>query len=161
MSAQARQALVDNPKLSFTNESQRRDLLDENLTNTYLVAMLQTLLDTCAEPIEILAIRSDHPTQDGAWEHSGGCAADLYPKNWANREEAACIAVMKAMSQNEYCEQFGAGGVTQQWMSYVTWPSPPSGVGFAFEDNDLDHLHFSCANSVNVSGGARSTGGNW
>lgn len=161
MSQEARQELVDNPKLSFRNASQKSDLLDANLTNTYLVAMLQKLLDTCAEPIELLAVRSDHPTEDGAWEHSGGCAADLYPTNWQGREQEACVAVMKAQSENEYCEQFGAGGVTQQWVSYVTWPSPPSGVGFTFNDNDLDHLHFSCANSVNQTGGARATGGSW
>jgi hypothetical protein len=161
VSIEARQALVDNPKLSFTDDRQRSDLLDDSLTSTYLIAMLQTLLVTCIEPIELLAIRSDHPTPDGVWEHWGGKAGDLYPKNWEGREQEACCNVMKAMADNQWCEQFGAGGVTRAWISYVTWPSPPSGNSFTFDDDNEDHLHFSCATAVNVAGGARAQGGSW
>ena len=161
MSQAAREALVANPKLSFTDDSQKPDLLDESITNTYLIAMLQWMMDNCPEDIMLTAVRTDHPTVDGAWEHSGGNAVDCYPLHWEGREQEACCAVMKGLADNPYCEQVGLGGVTQQWKSYVTWPSAPSGDDFVFDDVPVDHLHASCANPTNVTGGARAAGGAW
>lgn len=149
MSQQERDALVANPNLSFTDASQSPDLQSELRTNTYLVALLQHLLDNCTEPVEVLAVRSDHTTPDGPWAHSGGMAVDLYPKNWEGREQTAVCNVLKALSENPYCEAVGLGGVTQQWITYVTWPSARFVV---FYDNTADHIHCGCANAVDPPG---------
>ena len=152
MSEEARQALVASTKLSFTDDQQRTDLLDVNLTSTYLIALLQWLLDNCAEAIELLAVRSDHPTRDGQWAHSGGHAVDLYPSNWNNREREAVVAVLKSLAQNPYCEAIGLGGVTKSWKDQVTWPTEHFVV---FSDNSGDHIHCGTMNAEDPEG-ARS-----
>lgn len=149
MSQAARDALVANPKLSFTDATQAPDLQNEMVTNTYLIAMLEWLLDNCSEPIEMLAIRTDHKTPDGPWAHSGGMAADFYPKNWQGREQEAVCNVLKALANDPYCEAVGLGGVTWGWVSYVTWPKQHFIV---FQDNTLDHIHAGCANAVDPPG---------
>jgi hypothetical protein len=76
MSQQARQAVVDSPKTFFTADSQRSDLLDENLTNSNLIALIQYII--AQYPIEFTAIRTDHH-DDGPTEHAGGLAFDGWP----------------------------------------------------------------------------------
>jgi len=153
MSQEQRDALVANAKLSFTDNTQVSDLKDEMRTNSYLIALLQWMMDHCDEPLEILAVRSDHPTPDGAWAHSGGMAVDLYPKNWNGREQEAVCNVMKGLAENPYCEAVGLGGVTQQWISYVTWPKQHFVI---FYDNSAAHLHTGCANAVDPPGARAS-----
>lgn len=140
MSLQARQDLV--AKLTFTDGTQKSDLLDPTITDTWLIAMLTDLVTRCAEPIEILAVRTDHPSKDGPWAHSGGLAVDLYPKNWEGREKEAVVYVMKAVAENPYAWAIGFGGVTQQWQTYVSWPTRNF---VAFNDSDEDHLHVDAA----------------
>lgn len=144
MSTAAREALV--ARLHFTDDSQRSDLLDDTITNTYLIALLQDLVSG-PEAIEILAVRSDHPTPDGPWAHSGGMAVDLYPLNWEGREETACKSVLRSLAESKYCEAIGLGGVTQAWA-----PPSPSSFCVVFNDNDADHIHTGCANSVDAPG---------
>ena len=67
--------------------------MDSLKTDTYLIAMLQWMCDNCSEPIELIAVRTDHPTPDQPWLHSGGKAVDCYPKNWeavSKRRSARC-----------------------------------------------------------------------
>jgi len=151
MSTKARQELIT--KLSFTDNTQRSDLLDANMTNTWLIQMLDTLVeDLIGEPITILAARTDHPTPDGAWAHSGGLAVDLYPKNWQGREQESVVNVFKAIAKNPYAWVIGFGGVTQQWQSYVTWPTENF---VAFNDNNSDHIHLGAAMNGGGPGKAR------
>lgn len=159
MSQAARDALVANAKISFTDSSQASDFQNENVTNSYLIALLQWQLDNCIEPIEILSVRTDHQTPDGPWAHSGGMAVDFYPKNWAGREEEAVTACMKALSENPYCEAVGLGGMTWNWVSYVTWPSGANSWWVVFQDNDKDHLHAGCANATAPPGARSNAGG--
>jgi hypothetical protein len=147
VSAAAREDLVK--RLSFTDNEQKSDLLGENVTSTWLIAMLQWMVGNCPERIEILAVRSDHPTPDGRWAHSGGLAADLYPKNWEGREHEAVVNVLKSFAENPYCYAVGLGGVTRQWESDVTWPSEKFVV---FADSPEDHIHVDAANAVEGPG---------
>jgi hypothetical protein len=149
MSQEARNALVANPKLSFTDDSQAADLKDENVTSTYLIAMLEWQLAHTSEPIELLAVRSDHPSPDGPWAHEGGMAVDLYPRNWQGREEEAVVSVLKGLADNPYCEAVGLGGVTQGWGGEITWPTL---YFVCFNDNGSDHIHAGCANAVDPPG---------
>lgn len=147
MSESTRQALV--AKLTV-DPQQRADLLDPGVTSTWLIQMLTTLVtDLPDEPIEITAVRRDHPTPDGKWAHAGGLAVDLIPKNWQGREEEAFVNVMEALAENPYCKSVGLGGDAWGWESYVTWPT----VQFiVFQDNASTHIHCGAANAVDPPG---------
>lgn len=152
MSIETRTQLIQNPKLSFTDETQESDLLNPDLTNTWLIQMLSTLLEDSLEPIMITAVRSDHPTSDSSWSHSGGLAVDCYPKNWQGREQEAVVNVFRALVKNPYLWAVGLGGITQQWQTYVTWPTENFVI---FEDNAADHLHIGAAMNGGGPGQAR------
>ena len=159
MSTEAREALVNNAKLSSKGNdtvvgTQRSDLVDENQTDTYLIAMLTWLLEHCNEPIMLTAVRTDHQSPDQIWLHSGGKAVDMYPKNWAGREQEAVCNVLAALSKNPYCENVGLGGVVQQWRTYVTWPKWPQ--FWLFNDDVQDHIHAGSACEQDQTGGARA-----
>lgn len=159
MSIEARKALVQNPKLSSKGYmhvvgSHLTDLLSTSETDTYLIAMLQWMCDHCPEPIELIAIRTDHPTEDQPWLHSGGKAIDCYPKNWEGREQEAVCAVLKAFADNPYCENVGLGGIVQGWRTWVTWPATQ--YFWLFDDNPQDHIHAGSACQNDTVGGARA-----
>lgn len=147
MSTQARQSVVNHSKMRFTSDSQKADLLNTSLTNTYLIAMLQWTLDNLWTPVLVLSVR----TGRSSGMHNAGCAIDIYPANWDSNEKQTCIDMMTACAKNPFCEAVGLGGVTKQWRSAVAWPS--QSVGFVlFDDNDTDHIHAACANSVDPPG---------
>jgi hypothetical protein len=159
MSEAVRQALVDNPKLSSKGyasvaATHRSDLLSADRTDTYLIEMLTWLLKNCDEPIMLTAVRSDHPKLDQPWLHSGGKAVDMYPKNWEEREQEAVCNVLKALSENPYCENVGLGGVVRKWRTYVTWPTTP--YFWLFDDDIQDHIHAGSACARDETGGARA-----
>lgn len=152
MSAQAREAVANNGKMKYTDATQRSDLLDPSKTNTYLIAMLQWLLDNLWTPILVLAVKSDHsPTG----QHSVGCAIDLYPANWQSNEHGTCVDVMTAAARCPFVEGVGLGGITKIWKAEIPWPTSSGGCGqyfVLFDDNDTDHLHLACANNIDPPG---------
>lgn len=148
MSTQARQSVVNSPKMRFTAASQKADLLDPKKTNTYLIAMLQWTLDNLWLPILVLSVNSDHSPSG---QHVVGCALDCYPANWATGEQSTCTDMMNAFAKNPFCEAVGLGGITKRWQGNVQWPPPA--VGFVlFDDNATDHIHAACANAVDPPG---------
>ena len=78
MSQQARQYLVS--KLFFQDDTQKPDLLDENKTQTDLIALLVELVNK-GHHIEITAVRTDHSNDSGLGEHchANGYCADMWP----------------------------------------------------------------------------------
>jgi hypothetical protein len=80
MSQTAREALVDSGHLFFQRDSQRTDLLDENLTQTTLIALLSDLVAK-GYHVELTAVRSDHSDDSalGFHCHAHGFCADLWP----------------------------------------------------------------------------------
>lgn len=149
MSAETRQAVVNNVKLNFTDNTQKSDFLDTTKTNTYTIAMIQWLLDNVYGPLLVLSVKSDHsPTG----EHYLGCAVDLYPANWRTNEYTTCLDLMKGLSKCPFVEAVGLGGVTKLWQNEVQWPPSGNYPFVLFNDNDTDHLHAACANSVDKPG---------
>lgn len=138
MSTETRIKVCD--RLYFRVDDYRDQLLDINLTNTYLIAMLDDITkpdNSYLEEIEVLSV-----WRTNSWGHSRGFSIDLYPKNWQDREQEAVTRVMKSLSLTCNCMTVGLGGITKQWKTYVTWPTA---YFILFDDNDLDHLHAGCA----------------
>lgn len=151
MSTQARQAVANSPKMRYTSPSQKADILDPKKTNTYLIAMLQWMLDNLWTPILVLAINSDHSPSG---QHVVGCAIDIYPANWQQGEQSTCTDMMKAASKCPFVEAVGLGGITKRWKGNVNWQNDACQVKYfvLFDDNATDHLHVGCANNVDAPG---------
>jgi hypothetical protein len=147
MSTTARLSVANSSKMRFRNADQRNDILDPARTNTYLIAMLQWMLDNLWLPVLVLSVR----TGRSSGFHSIGCAIDIYPANWQQGEKQMCVDMMKACAKDPFCQGVGLGGITKQWRNDVIWPSPS--VGFVlFDDNESDHLHVACANTADPPG---------
>ena len=80
MSQEARDALVASPNTFFQNESQRTDLQNPALTQTWLIALLTDLVAK-DHIIEFTAVKSDHHDDSALGEHChfNGYCADLWP----------------------------------------------------------------------------------
>ena len=151
MSTQARQAVANNSKMRYTDSTQKSDLLDPAKTNTYLIAMLQWMLDNLWTPILVLAIKTDHsPTG----QHYDGCAIDCYPANWQQGEQSTCTDMMSAASKCPFVEAVGLGGITKRWKGNVNWQIDSCQRQFfvLFDDNNTDHIHIAVANNVDKPG---------
>ena len=77
-----RQQLVDSGHLVFQKASQKSDLLDPAKSNDGLIAYLSQLLGQFGHHLEVTAVNSDHPTNDGGPNgrgHNAGCAIDGWP----------------------------------------------------------------------------------
>lgn len=142
MSVQVRQEIVSQLRFSSDPsqaEGQRDDLLtfDSNNpshpaqgTSTQLIAFLQELLNARGGiwrgKLEVLAVRSDHPTQDGPNGHSGGNAIDFAPI-----VDDADGHLMNDINNCGDAEGIGLGGKYKVF-GYT---------GKEFQDNDSDHIH--------------------
>lgn len=85
MSQAVRESVV--AKLIFQNESQRTDLLNESLTQTELIALLEYLTNK-GHHLEITAVLTDHHDDSGlnpnpphVGTHAHGWAIDCWPLN--------------------------------------------------------------------------------
>jgi hypothetical protein len=77
-----RTELVNSGHLVFQKASQSSDLLDPKKTNNGLIAYLSQLLGQFGHHLEVTAVNSDHPTNDGGPNgrgHNAGCAIDGWP----------------------------------------------------------------------------------
>lgn len=147
MSSSTRERVANDSKMRYTADTQRADLLDPSRTNTYLIAMLAWQLDNLWLPVLVLSVRAGRSTG----MHAVGCALDMYPANWSSGEKATVVDMMNALAKNPFCQAVGLGGITRNWRSAVSWPAPS--VGFVlFDDNDTDHLHAACSNSLDPPG---------
>jgi hypothetical protein len=125
-------------KLVLKRDSQRTDLLDVTMTNTWLI---QALLELIAGPRPILmtAVRSDH--SPGSLHNPPGMAADLWHADWASVGDDKITDVMKTISGITCIRSVGLAGIAKKYRTWVTWPSWQT----VFNDNDVDHLHIGVA----------------
>jgi hypothetical protein len=132
MSIETREKLVADPRLVFTHHSQRTDLLDPELTNTWLVEFLLRLIETQAHPILITAIRTDH--DPGTWHNPPGQGVDLWNADWSSVGDEAIVDVMHAAG-------IIAARTAAYYETYVTWP-PSCDVFVEDYGFDNEHVHF-------------------
>jgi hypothetical protein len=140
MSIQARQALVS--KLVFQNSSQQSDLLDPNMTQTTLIALLLDLVNK-GHHIEITAVRSDHPDDSalGLHCHANGYCADLWPLGSATPQDYL-------NATNPYFQQFLQDAAASSWLYQIglagsAWTSANQTAAgqTVFQDQGADHVH--------------------
>jgi hypothetical protein len=150
MSAEARLAIArsNGTSVFFTADTQRTDLMNENMTNTYLIALIQVLIDK-GHLVYFTAVRSDHH-DDGPHGHAGGYAFDGWPCSGLNPVAfldagdprfAAYLADVAAFSNTW---QVGLAGTADTQanqqatgLPYQQWDAPKT----VFSDTGADHVH--------------------
>lgn len=148
MSIEARQALVDDPRLHLQHDTQRSDLLDPDKTSSWLVAFLQQLLDKSGHPILVTAVKTDHHpgTYHNPADGSQGHAVDCWHADWATVGDDKVVDVMVAAGHiaatgSPTLLEVGLSGDAVKYETYVTWPADAS-VFVEDYGQDNEHLHF-------------------
>jgi len=151
MSAEARAALTE--RLVYRNESDKLDLLDENLTQTFLIAFLIDIADAADAvgcKVLLTAVRSDHPTVDGPHGHNGGFAADGWLLNSAkdgdyvsgDGSDERFAKWLAGMDASPYRRQIGLGGEAHndKNLAAITVQLDRDPIT-GFLDSSVDHVH--------------------
>jgi hypothetical protein len=124
-------------RLTFTDDTQKSDLMNPDLTTTELIAFLQELLTArfgvWIGKLEVTAVRSDHPSIDGPDGHNGGNAIDL-----AQIVDEADRHLIEDIQACEGAKGIGLGGPYQAYSVACGGYNAGSKL---FEDNGTDHLH--------------------
>jgi hypothetical protein len=144
MSIETRQKLVDDARLVLTHHSQRADLLNPELTNTWLVEFLLRLLDEQEHPLLITSVRSDH--DPGTYHNPPGRGVDLWHADWSSVGDDKIVDIMTAAgriasSYSPGLVEVGLSGSAAYFISYVTFP-PSCDVFIETYAEDAEHLHF-------------------
>ena len=142
MSQEARQNLVDSPNTIFQHDSQRADLLDENKTQTQLIALLSDLVSK-GHIIEFTAIRSDHHDDSGLGFHChahGFCSdcwplASTKPGDYLDASDPRFVQFCHNAAIDPYEYQEGLAGSALTHAAVIA-----AGSGF-FTDDGGDHIH--------------------
>lgn len=148
MSVEAREQLVNSGHLFFQDDSQKSDLLDPDLTQTGLIALLSDLVFRFGHHLEITAVRKDHHDDHalGVHCHFDGYAVDLWPLNSATAGDYmdagsdAFKAFLEHGAESDWLYQVGlAGSADTPRNRYFAGRT-------AFEDDGGDHVHFGASN---------------
>ena len=140
MSQQARQYLVS--KLFFQDDTQKPDLLNENMTQTDLIALLVELVNK-GHHIEITAVRTDHSNDSGLGEHchANGYCADMWPLTgptagaYLDAGDAAFQKFLQDAAASQWLYQIGLAG------SAYTSANVAAAGSSVFQDDGADHVH--------------------
>jgi hypothetical protein len=149
VSAQARQDVVDSPNTIFQRQSQRDDLLNESLTDSNLIALIQHLL-ACGHTIGFTAIRSDHHIDGNNGHNPGGIAFDGWPLksttagDWMDANDPAFRVYLQDVASFSGIWQIGLAGTADTDanraatdLPYEAWKAPQT----VFSDEGADHVH--------------------
>jgi hypothetical protein len=139
VSIAAREALCN--RLVFQRDSQRSDLMDPNLTQTGLIALLLDV--TAGTTWEVTAVRSDHHDDSALGEHThaNGYCLDGWPLNsktpgdYMNANTLVFDKALRAASGSAWLYQIGLAG--SAWSDEAVQNAGPT----AFHDDGADHIH--------------------
>lgn len=140
MSIQAREQLV--AASFFQRDSERTDLLDPNMTNTGLIALLLDVVNA-GHILEFTAVRSDHSDDSGLGFHchAHGFCADLWPLNspeagdYMDATSPYFAAFLRDVAKSTWLYQIGLAG-----SAYTTANVAAAGPT-VFHDDGADHVH--------------------
>jgi len=139
MSIQAREQLCD--RLIFQRDSQRSDLMDPDMTNTDLIALM---LDVTKNVYwEVTAVRSDHHDDSGLGLHShaNGYCLDGWPLNsktagdYMDPDSLSFEAALRFARNSSWLYQIGLAGTAD------TEPNREAAGPTVFSDSGADHVH--------------------
>lgn len=142
MSIEAREALVASPNTFFQADSQRSDLLDPAITQTYLIALLTALVEK-DHILEFTAVKSDHHDDSALGEHChfNGYCADLWPLasekagDYLDANDPRFQAFLRDVDASTWLYQVGLAG--SAWTS----ENAVAAGGKVFHDDGADHIH--------------------
>lgn len=147
MSLQARQALVASQNTIFQRQSQRSDLLNPDVTQTGLIALLSELVSK-GHIIEFTAIKSDHhndsglnPTPPHEGTHFGGFAADCWPLastnagDYLDAQDPRFQKFLEDAADSPWLHQIGLAGSADCHIDRDAAGSTE------FSDDGSDHIH--------------------
>jgi hypothetical protein len=140
MSLAMRQQVVS--KLVFQDATQKSDLLDLNITNSGLIAMLHYLTCVLAYHFEVTAVKDDHHNDgDGPGLHWSGNACDGWPLNsgkpgdYMDQTAPSFQRFLQDVANGPYYYDTGLGG-----SAYTSANMKAAGPA-AFKDDGQDHVH--------------------
>lgn len=146
MSQETRQKLVDHPRLVLANHTQKDDLLDPDKTNTWLVQLLLSIVQGCATPLLVTALKSDHSS--GTWHNNGkgiGRAVDCWNADWASAGDEKVRYIMEQASYiSQSCKpqliEVGLSGLAVNYKDDFNWNC--SNVFVEDYGRSNEHVHF-------------------
>lgn len=147
MSTETRFAIANDARIYYTAGSQKIDLLNPRLTNTYLIALLDYLLQK-GYKIGITSVRSDHH-DDGPHGHAGGFAFDGWPcvttapLSWMDAADPKFQAYLVDLGAFANIRQIGLAGTadTQINKQATGLPYEDWSQKCVFSDTGDDHIH--------------------
>jgi hypothetical protein len=147
MSIEARQSLVDGGKIIFQAVSQRNDLLNPEITQTGLIALLSDLVAK-GHIIELTAVKSDHHNDSDLGEHchfNGYCAdgwplASSTPRDYLDANDLRFKQFLLDVAASSYLYQVGLAG------SAWTMVNQAASGSHMFHDDGADHVHLGALN---------------
>lgn len=142
MSAETRQKLVDHPRLVLANHGQKADLLDPNKTNTWLVQFLLSIVQSCATPLLVTALNSDHKP---GTHHSNGRAVDCWNADWSSAGDDKVRFIMEtasyiSCSSKPQLIEVGLSGLAVNYKDDFKWCC--NNVFVEDYGRSNEHLHF-------------------
>lgn len=143
MSVEVRESLVK--RLFFQDLASKSDLLDPNLTDTYLIEILTEILDR-GYFLEITAVRTDHGPDGylGVHSHQAGRAVDCWPlisakqNDYLDEDSATFRTFLSTLTKIQDIAQVGLGGTANSTYNMSLLGS------LGFVDNGQDHVHIGC-----------------
>jgi hypothetical protein len=134
MSIQMRESVV--AELAFSDDTQKSDLLNPDLTNTNLIAALAQAVFPAphgqGHRLLITSVRTDHSDDSalGPHCHARGFAVDLWPQDDVDLHAVA----QDFCTNNPWVIKLGLGGISQSL-------ALNAGDTVVFFDNSTNHLH--------------------
>lgn len=142
MSVTAREQLVRSPDTFFQRASERSDLLDPDVTQTSLIALLLDALKA-GFIIEFTAVVSDHSDDSakGLHSHHNGYAVDCWPLasssagDYLDAGDSRFANFLRACASSKYLYQIGLA--SSAW----TLRNQEAAGSTVFHDDGDDHVH--------------------
>lgn len=145
MSLQTRQGVAN--LLTFNDEQARLDLLDPEVTNTWLIALLADVIERSLHPLLVTAVCRDHSNDGSGHSHHEGWAVDLWHANWMTIGDERILDVLIACADSPYVWTIGLGGKAQQYFSAVSRACHDRRQ-VVFMDDGEDHVHLQAGNTA-------------
>jgi len=126
--------VANHRNISYTNLTQKADLLDVTVTNTNLIAALKDVLDK-GFVVQVTSVKTDHSDDSclgipGVYNHghTHGYALDCWCEDLQSFVQYLC--------DNPLVMKIGLGGARAQALQITP------GATMVFSDNNEPHIHF-------------------
>lgn len=138
-----REKLVNHPRLVLANHSQKEQLLDAKYTNTWLIQFMLSLVQSCATPLLVTAINTDH--KPGTLHNPKGRAIDCWNADWSSNGDDKVRYIMEyasyiSCSKSPQLVEVGLSGLAVNYKDDFQWCC--NNVFVEDYGRSNEHLHF-------------------